>query len=49
MPEQRRTRCLSYLFEFLVVVLGVTVSFGLDSWRQSRQQAALLTAGSPDA
>ena len=41
MPEQRRTRFLSYLFEFLVVVLGVTVSFGLDSWRQSRQQAAL--------
>jgi hypothetical protein len=41
MPEQRQTRLLTYLFEFLVVVLGVTVSFGLDSWRQARQQATL--------
>ena len=39
MTESRRHRFLPYLFEFIVVVLGVTVSFGLDGWRNDRQQA----------
>jgi hypothetical protein len=43
MSKQPRSRFLPYLFEFVVVVLGVTVSFGLDSWRHDRQQAALHT------
>ena len=41
MTEPRRLRFLPYLLEFLVVVLGVTVSFGLDGWRHDRQQAKL--------
>ena len=41
MSKQTRDRFLPYVFDFLVVVLGVTVSFGLDSWRTDRQQAQL--------
>ncbi|MDG1048592.1 MAG: hypothetical protein P8R46_00165 [Planctomycetota bacterium] len=41
MSDQPRLRPLPYLLEFVVVVLGVTVSFGLDSWRHDRQQAKL--------
>ena len=37
--ESRRHRILPYLLEFVVVVLGVTGSFGLDGWRHDRQQA----------
>jgi len=38
MTESRRHRFLPYLLEFVVVVLGVTVSFGLDGWRSWRHE-----------
>ena len=41
MTPRAQPRFRPYLLDFLVVVLGVTVSFGLDNWRQGRQQAKL--------
>lgn len=40
MSKPNRSSYLPYLFEFLVVVLGVTVSFGLDNWWHARRQSA---------